>query len=263
MQKLKLTASFVRKLAPGVPARYADTEVPNLQVRVLASSISFYLRKRHGKTVHEICLGKYPDITLEEARSAALDKLGAIANYQDINAGSGRRNPLLREAFDFYLTTQRNPACVKSTIAHFAPLFDRKISEISPKEIKAVFDSMSDTPYAANNAVKYLSAAVNKLAQQLQIDLPDLTAGITYYKTVPRTRVMREDEAPKIISQLRDMVKWVLYRDQAEAILLMIYTGQRKSRVLGITGAQIDPEYRIWNVPGNQIKRPLELALND
>lgn len=263
MQKLKLTASFVKKLTPGTPARYADTEVPNLQVRVLASSISFYLRKRHGKTMHEICLGKYPDMTLEEARTAALDKLGAIANYQDIHAGSGRKSPLLREAFDFYLTTQSNQACVKSTLNHFAPLADRKICDISPEDVRQIFDSMKNTPYAANNAVKYLSAAVNKLARNLRMTLPDLTVSIQYHKTTPRTRVMREDEAPKIISRLKTLVNSPMYRDQAEAILLMIYTGQRKSRVLGITGEQIDPEYRIWNVPGNPIKRPLELALND
>ena len=263
MLKLKLTASFMKKLVPGNPARYADTEVPNLQVRVLTHSISFYLRKRHGKTMHEICLGKYPDMTLEEARSAALDKLGAIANYQNINAGSGRKNPLLREALELYIAEQRNPACVKSTVAHFAPLFERKIGDISPQEIKAVFDSMSNTPCAANNAVKYLSAAVNKLARRLQTNLPDLTIGITLNKTAPRTRVMREEEAPKIIDRLKKMAKSPLYCDQAEAILLMIYTGQRKGRVLGITGEQIDPEYKIWNVPGNPVKRPLEHAFND
>lgn len=263
MQKLKLTASFLKKLAPGIPARYADTEVPNLQVRVLTGSISFYLRKRHGRSMHEICLGKYPDMTLEEARIAALDKLGAIANYQDINAGSGRKNPLLREAVEHYLTTQRNAACAKSTLAHFAQFYDRKICDISPRDIKAVFECMANTPCAANNAVKYLSAAVNKLARQLRITLPDLTAGIVLYKTAPRTRVMREDEAPKIIDRLKRMAKLPLYRDQAEAILLAIYTGQRKSRVLGITGEQIDAEYRIWHVPGNEIKRPVELDLND
>lgn len=263
MEKLKLTASFIKKLEPGNLARYADTEVHNLQVRVMEKSISFYLRKRHGKTMHEICLGKYPDMTLEEARTAALDKLGAIANYQNINAGSGRKSPLLREAFEFYLTTQQNQSCVKSTLSHFAPLADRKICDIRPEEVRQIFESMHNTPTAANNAIKYLSAAINKLAKNLQIVLPDLTIFIQYNKTSPRTRVMREDEAPKIIAKLKEMVKSTLYRDQAEAILLMIYTGQRKGRVLAISADQIDPEYKLWNVPGNRIKRPHGLALND
>lgn len=263
MEKVKLTATFMKKLTPGMSVRYADSEIPGLQVRVLAQSISFYLRKRQKETIHEICLGKYPDMTLEEARTAALDKLGALANYQDINAASSRKIPLLREAFEFYISTQQNQSCVKSTLSHFSHLHNKRIVDISSDEIRSVFESMKSTPYAANNAIKYLSAALNKFSRQLQIELPDLTSGITLYKTVPRTRIMRECEAPAILEKLKSLSKQPLYQEQAEALLLMIYTGQRKSRVLGIRGDQIDTEFRRWDVPGNDIKRPVQHALND
>lgn len=263
MKKIKLTISFLKQLSPGEIVRYADSEVPGLQVRTMKQSVSFYLRKRHGGAVHEICLGKFPDMTLEEARRLALDKLGAIANHQDINAGSGRQQPLLREAVEAYIETQRSRAAVRSTLGHFAHLRERKIVDITPDEIRRVFESMKATPYAANSAIKYLSAAINSLARKLKTDLPNPTAGITLNPTAPRTRYMQEHEAPRIIGKLIEFAGYPLYRDQAEALLVMIYTGQRKGRILNMRGDQVDLAAGAWNVPGNDIKRPVRHVLND
>lgn len=263
MEKMRLTLAFIQKMKPGSGVRIADTEVPGLQVRAMAQSISFYIRKKHDGVMYESLIGKFPAMTLDEARRIALDKLGAIANYRDINAPSGRMDPLIRDACEFYIENSKSARWAKQALSKFDCIADRKIKTVSKIEIQQIFLSLKDTPVMANAAVRCLSAAINKLAKSLCIDIPNPAAGIKLNPVAPRTRTISEKEAPRIIAQLQTMAKTPFYREQAEAILLMLYTGQRKSRVLGIHISQIDCEYKIWHVPGNDIKRPVELALND
>lgn len=265
MEKIKLTATFMKKLSPGKVQRYADIEVPGMQVRVMTNSISFYFRKRHNGKLHEVILGKYPDITLEEARQMALTKLGAIANYENVNIPVARKQPLVKEAIAMWLEKQKYPQHTTPAMKYWAHLSEKKIAELVPDDINRVFNSMAQTPSMANHSVRYLKTAFNQLFRRLRMEnpVPYLFDDITPYPTAPRLRVMREDEAPKIIEALKAKTAIAMYADQAEAILLMIYTGQRKGRVLGISREQLDIEHRIWHVPGNNIKLPVELPLND
>jgi integrase len=265
MESLKLTVSFVKKLVPGPPERYADTEVPGLQVRVMPKKVCYYFSKRYNYKLHEFALGSHPDITLEEARQMAIDRLGALANHSEIQSVSSRRQPLVREAIAAWLEKQKYPQHTAPAMKYWTHLSDKKIADLVPSDIQSVFDAMFDTPSMANHCVRYLKTAFNQMFKKLRMEnpVPFLFDDIKPYPTAPRMRVMREDEAPKIIAALKDKMSSPMYADQAAAILVMIYTGQRKSRVLGITGAQIDIERRIWHVPGNNIKRPVELSLND
>lgn len=265
MEKLKLTVNFVKKLTPGENARYADSEVPGLQVRVGASSVAYYLRKRQGQKVHEIALGRHPDITLEEARQKALDKLGAIANYQQVNAPSSRRQPLVREAVELLLSKVSYPVKVSSVLGRWQFLFDRKICDLQPEVIKQTFESMADVPSVANHSIRYLKTAFNKIAQKLHIPNfnDELFEGITLYPEKPRLRFLQEDEAPKIIEAIKNLRSNYRYSAQADALMVMLYTGQRKSRVLRMHSSQIDRDFRIWSVPGNGNKLPVEHPIND
>lgn len=265
MESIKLTVAFVKKLVPGPAVRYADTDVPGLQIRVMPKKVCYYFSKRHNYKLHEVALGSHPDITLDEARQMALDKLGALANYQDVHAGTARRQPLVREAIDAWLQHQKYPQHTAPAMKHFAGLYDKKIADLVPEDINRIHRALHDTPSMANHAVRYLKTAFNQLFRNLRMEnpVPYLFDEIVKYPTAPRLRVMREDEAPRIIEAFKVKQQQPMYADQAAAILLMIYTGQRKGRVLAICGDQIDVETRTWHVPGNNIKQPVDLALND
>lgn len=265
MKTVKLTISFIKKLVPGKVERYSDTEVPGLQVRVSATKISYYFRKRHNYKVHEFVLGTHPDIMLEEARNMALERLAALSNYDDISSPVVRRQPTVKEAIALWLETQKDKAKAISSIKCFTPLENKKIAELVPADIERIFYGMKNTPSAANHAVRYLKCAINKIYRKLKTEnpVPFLFDGIVKYPQKARYRVMTEAEAPLIINKLKEYTRKGMYQDQAKAILLMIYTGQRRSRVLGIAVDQIDTDLKIWHVPGNDIKRPVNLPLND
>ena len=263
MRREKLTIRLLNSLQPGTEERIADTETRGLQVWTRRTAVCFYFVAKHkGRQFHQ-ALGRFPEMTLEEARRAVLDKMGALVNYGDIQAPSARKDPVLREAFALWLARQKNKASSTSAIKCWAHLAERRIVDIRPEEISAVFRAMRETPAAANHAVRYLGTAVNLMRKKLHIQLPDLVSHIERYPTAPRTRIMREDEAPKVFAKLKELTGRPLYAEQAEALLLMVYTGQRKSRVLALSADQIDEEFRIWHVPGSRTKIPHDHAFND
>lgn len=265
MEKIKISLAFMRKLSPGEPVRYADSEIPGFQVRVSPRCVSYYLRKRMGGKLYEVKLGNHPDITLEEARNKALEKLGGFANHKNPEAVSSRTSPIVREAIEFLIQSRSHPQKTKNAMKYWSHLYSKKISDLIPEDIESVFDAMEKTPYAANNAVRYLKAAFNKLFKKLRMPnpVPALFDGITLYPTKPRRRVMQTAESPEIIDKIKDLANIPRYHDQALALLLMIYTGQRKSRVLQMHGKDIDAENRTWYVPGNTNKLPVILPLNE
>lgn len=265
METVNFSISFLKKLVVGTTQRYADKTVAGLQVRVNKKSIAFYLRKKFNGKMYELLLGYYPAITLEEARQSALEKLAAIANYENINSPVVRQQPTVKEALDYWLSTLNNPQNYKYQLSCWMPIENKKISELVPSDISDIFYARSDTPYAANRSLEYLKAAINKTTKAFSLDnpVPMLFSKIVKFPMKPRVRVLMENEAPQIIDMLKIYARKPRYADQAEAILLMLFSGQRKSRVLGITVEQVDFENRIWHVPGNDIKRPVDLPLND
>ena len=277
MENVNLTISFLKKLSVGDNKKYADITTPGLQVWVGKKYITFYFRKKFKGKLYELTIGNYPAITLEEARQMALDKLAAIANYENIDSPVVRKQPTVREALDLWLEGVSDKRKNKSLIRCWISIQNKKIAELVSSDISTIFYSMRETPVAANHALKSLKAALNKTFKKYQLEnpVPFLFDKIEKYPEKPRIRTLLENEAPQIIDMLKKFAKKPLYADQAEAILLMLFTGQRKSRVLGISVEQIEDIARfdvikqmtiidhIWHVPGNDIKRPVDLPLND
>jgi integrase len=265
MEKVKLTISFMKKLLPGQGSKFADMEVPGLQVRVGANSVSYYLRKRQGKKIHEVAIGRHPDITLDEARQKALEMLGALANYQNIEAPSGRRQPTVRDAVELLISQMAHPAKTVSMMKHWEFLFDVKICDLTPEVIKSKFKSMAETPTAANRAVRYLKTAFNKISKKLNTPNfnDQLFADITPYPEKPRLRFLQESEAPKVIDAIKSLRSNYRYAAQADALLVMLFTGQRKTRVLHMNIGEINLATKEWYVPGNEKKREVTHPFND
>ena len=61
-----------------------DTEVTKLALRVTSSGAkSFFVVKRAGREMVWLRLGSFPDMTVEQARNAALTALSAFANNEN------------------------------------------------------------------------------------------------------------------------------------------------------------------------------------
>ena len=248
MEKVKITNNFLRKIIVGKPHKIADLEIPNLQLWIGATSMAFYLVKKVAGRQYNINLGRWPDITLDEARQAALRRLGALVNYQDMNAPSARNQPTIGDAIDYYISQRNNESTrksVSSTLSRFAFMRTRKIALVTHDEIAQVHKNFAATPASANRAVKYLSAAINSLSKNLGITINNPAAGIKYYPEYPRERFLRPSESPRFFDALLKLQQSPRHSVQADVILMMLYTGARKTNVCHMDFSEIT-EDGLW-----------------
>jgi integrase len=258
-EAVKITNAFLKKLEVGEKAKYVDTEIQGFQVVVGAKTIAFYVHKKVKQKIHRVSIGKYPLVSLEEARQEALKILSSLANYQIPEAIIERKQPTLNEAMEFYLTQVKNKKCVKSAFIHFSHLKHKTISNITCDDIASVHKRMHKTPAAANNAVKYISAAISKITRKLALDINNPTRNIKLYPRTKRKRFLSETEAPKIITALQKLQKSKRHAVQADALLVMVYTGARKSNVLQMNINEI--ERNIWTIPEEKAKAGKEIVV--
>ena len=266
MKVEKITLKMLNTLKPGTESKIADADLHNLQVWTRKTAVCFYfVAKYHGKQYHQM-LGRYPDITLEEARQKVLDKLGKLANHANINAGSPRLLPTVGNVIDFYMLSVNGESNIKVCQSYFAKisfLRNRKICDLKKVELQMLHDQMSDTPVMANRVFKKLSAAISFFIRENEIELANPARNIRMFKEKPRLRFLSEDEAPKVIDALKSLQKHGQYSAQADAILMMIYTGQRKSNVLAMNTSEVNNG--IWVIPKDKSKTSIEIVvpLND
>lgn len=264
MNKIKFTIRWLNGLKPGTPAKFADTETRGFQVWVTKTSLNFYFVMKHkGKQFHQ-CVGRYPDMKLEEARADVLKRLGGLANFGKIDAPAARRQPTIGEAIDAFCESFQNEKTKRNYVGYlrtFANFRDRKISEVTHEEIVNFHAAMKEHPVMANHAVKALATAISRLYESLEItDYSNPARNVTLYKEYPRKRFLDEQEAPAIIQELEKMTAEPLYHVQAFALLMMIYTGQRKSNVLAMDYSEIWNN-ETWLVPRDKAKGGEDIAV--
>lgn len=266
-EKVHFTLRFVQSLKAGEEKRYADTEINGLQIWVGRQKITYYLRKRGNGQAHTIKIGTLPGMTLQEAKQSALQKLGALANYNDIEAPSGRQIPKVQDAINYYYT--RKPAQAvnkyKCFFKFFAHLNHRPITEIKFEDIEAIHKSLKATPALANMAIKVFCAALHRLCVRLHISYSNPAAGLQYYVCKSRKRYLTKEELPRFFSAVQQVSQNSKYTMACDVILFLLYTGVRRTNGSYIKLEDIDFSTKIWTIPANEYKtrKTQEISLDD
>lgn len=111
----KITKSYVDKLSTPETGQafIRDTELKGFAVRVTSSGAkSFLLEKRIDGKVKRLILGRYPELTVEQARKEAHKLLGYIAtgrNRVTEKKQETLQGTTLKQAFDDFVKTRKNP----------------------------------------------------------------------------------------------------------------------------------------------------------
>lgn len=255
----KINLALLKALMPGESLIISDTDIRGFYIRVGKRSISFYVRKKQLGRDHVICLGRWPDIKPDEARRDAQKIIGAIVNFQEPEAGAANRYPTIAEAIDWYVKKAKNKDNAISVMRYWHHLRSRRIAEVTQSDVRCVHERLSDKPYTANNAVKYLSGAISGLLKQLGLQTPNPALGIDKYPSIPRKRFLTEEEAPRLMDALRQLQKSGIHAVQADALLMMIFTGQRKGNVLAMNLSEIERD--VWVIPREKSKNGKEIIV--
>jgi integrase len=244
-----------------IPAKgYAlvwDDELKGFGLRVTASGVkSFILQKRiHGKD-HRITLGRYGEITTEQARKDAQVKAGVIAGGGDPVADK-RRAALATKTLAEVLADygEARNAIRESTRKDMAGVLKRysadwlkkPINTITPdKVLKRHKKVGQDAPAAANKWARYLRALLNFAAGRYTDTegRPILTDNAV--KVLSRARSWYRVERRQSVIQPHQIAPWwaavmALGNDaHRDYLLTLILTGLRKEEGRGLAWADVD-----------------------
>ena len=276
-----LTDVAIRKLASPASGQLEvwDSRLPGFGIRVSSKGTrSFVLLYRYNGRSRRLTLGRYPILSLADARAKAKQALADVAKQTDPGdakkaARSGRSIEgygLIFELFasefiEKYAAPQNKDWRESQRIfaRDFIPHWrDRDIREISKADVTKIIDGIvaRGSPGAANHALAAIRRLFNWAVERGVIDLSPVQGLKPPAKSIPRDRVLGDNELMRV---------W----QAAEAdgypfgplVLLLILTGQRRGEVAGMRWCDLDFEARSWILPGelNKSGRTHELPLTD
>ncbi|MBY0272730.1 MAG: tyrosine-type recombinase/integrase [Alphaproteobacteria bacterium] len=276
MKKQDSSLNFTRKSldalrAPGVGKRLYvyDTRVRGLEMMVTengAKSFKVY-RKVNNKPVR-VTLGKYPEMTIEQARDEAQLIITEMIKGKNPNDEKKklRAETSLGEMFTMYMkrhskpnnkTWKSNERDVPRFLGH---LFQKKLSAISKHEIQILHEKIRQENglYQANRLLDRIKAIYNK-AIEWGWEGINPVHGVKKFKEKSRERFLHPDELPRFFESL-DAEQNDTIRDY---IYVSLFTGVRKSNVLAMRWEDIYLERREWLLPDTKNDDPLRVHLID
>lgn len=268
-----LNINFTKKAITNLPlptngrTTYHDRTKRGLKLLVRPSGTKtfFLYRKIQGKP-ERIMIGRFPELTIEQARKE-VDKLNAkIA--EGINPNEEKRairNEItLGELFNQYL--EQHAKIYKKSWQEDQSQFRRYLSDWGAKKLSAITKKQiqklhadvgtNNGHYAANRLLALLHIMFNK-AIEWGWEYPHPAHGIKKFKEKSRDRFIQSDELPRFFEAISEEPN----ETARDYILISLLTGARRSNVLAMRWEQINFDLAIWTIPetktGESHKVPL------
>lgn len=249
---------------------YHDTKVNGLHLRISSTGIkTFSVFKRiKGGNPERITLGRYPDMTIDQARRRTMEINLAIADGR--NPAEAKRNLkselLFSDLFEEYLERHSKPK--KKTWTedqekyknHIEkPLGKRKLSEIDRAAISLIHSNITTRsgPIAANRILALISSVFG-WAISAGLWENNSAIGIKRNKEKSRDRFIQSDELPRFFQALSEEPNGTV-RDY---ILISLLTGARRSNVCSMKWQDINFERAEWRIEATKNDTPQTVTLS-
>ena len=234
---------------------YHDTVLKGLVVIVYTASKTFHVYKFvDGKPIKPK-LGKFPDMTVEQARKEAAQMLGSIAKGDPIVS---KRVPKptglnLGELVEHYINEYAQYHCTtwEEMRKNLRRCFDLWLStpatEITRPDVQQQMNVLGKErgQHTANRAYDDLRAVFTWSIKYGYHSGDNPCNDITKFKTRSRERFIRPDEFEAFLEGLKTE-KNIPFRDY---VYLSLFTGARQGNVLAMRWDQINFDLGLWHIP--------------
>lgn len=276
---------------------YHDTKATGLQLRVTSNGVKTFslFRRIKGGNPERLTLGRFPDMTVEQARKQAAQYNLVIESGN--NPAQAKRKArrdaegefTLRQAFDRYVADHltaygkrsvtamqdnfarylgevpdgiKKPHGKKRTKPDCAVNWERrKLSSIESDEVRRLMISLKDEigAHTANRTLELLRAIYNKMIEWKSYAGENPCQGMAKFPMQSRERFITGEELPRFYESLSKVEN----KDFRDFVLLSLTTGARKANVLAMKWNDINFDNLIWTVPGEFSKNgsPLTVPL--
>jgi len=245
---------------------YHDTKVSGLHLRISSTGIktfSVFKRIRSGNP-ERITLGRYPDMTIDQARRKTMEINLAISDGRNPAEAKRKLRSELRFSglFEEYLERHSKPkkktwtedlGKYKNHIEK--PLGKRKLSEIDRAAIALIHSNITKAghPIAANRILALISSVFGwAISAGLWENNPAI--GIRRNKERSRDRFIQSDELPSFFKALSEEPNGTV-RDS-------LLTGARRSNVCSMKWQDINFERAEWRIEETKNDTPPTVTLS-
>lgn len=252
---VRFTDAYIKSLKSATKRydRY-DANLAGFGIRVSTSGIKSWVAfSRNMERKTRVTLGRYPQISLGEARQRAMN---ALLEMADGEFKRSNKPQLFEHALDDWY--QKDQAQNKSFLQvknamelHVRPhLKDFKLLNIEKRDIIKIIDRIAErAPTQANRVLAFTKRFFNWCVSRDLLAISPAN-GIGKAKTeTSRDRVLSKDELTAVYNATFQMPYpfGPLFR-------VLIFTGQRLNEVAGATWPEIDLDARKWKLPRDRSK---------
>jgi len=251
--------------APGKRLEVYDTKIPGLLMRITdrgTKTFTVYGRVNGGNPTR-VNVGRYPNMSIEQARKKALDYLGMMANGTNPNTekkAARAKGMTLQEVLDNYLTDRDlKPRTIKDyrevTAEVFPDWLDRPILNLTKDMIGARHRKHGERSKArANNAMRVLRALFNYAAAKYEDEngeplikdnpVKRISDTRSWYRVRRRQTYIKPHDLPAWFSAVMDLP----VERERDYFLTMLFTGLRSGEAARLEKAKIDLRDRTFTI---------------
>lgn len=243
-----------------------DETCPGLTLCITANgSRTYYLYRKIEGRPHRLKLGRFTDITLEDARRLANKQKGRIADGQNPAADkqTARNDATFGEAFRIFIDRHKKPH--RKTWkddenrydTHLTAWASRRARTITSDDVITVRNRVANSASnaTANRVLSLISVVFNTVIK----DPPyNPCRGVDRLPEIPRQRYLTRDEVAKLMKAI-DAEQPIA----ADFFRLCLFTGQRRGNVLAMKWSDINLEAETWRIAGEETKngQPISVPL--
>lgn len=264
LSSLPIPASEQRKV-------YHDAKTTGLQLRVTSTGIKTFsvFRRVKGGAPERMTLGRFPDMTIEQARRLAATVNSAIedgANPAKVKRAH-KSEVTFGEVFTDFLDKRRNKSGkplsertkdeYKSGVRlHLGPLKAAKLSQISREDIKRIHAKIGKkAPTQANRIKALVSSVYSYAAEHHGYTGENPGSGIQGYAENQRDRFAQTGELPRLFEALS-------VEPMRDFFLIALLTGARRSNVMAMRWENVSLEEALWRIPHTKGGKPQNVTLS-
>ena len=271
----KTTANFAVKTLdvlepapPGKRYRVYHAAIPGFFLEVTdRGTKTFKFRKRMGRQIQTLTLGRYPELKIAAAKRMATRYAGAMVegtNPQDAKVAE-REELTLGEFFQEYMERHAKPHKKSwkqdetQFRLHLEKLKSRPLSSIEHSDILNRHLAVRDAagPYAANRMLALVHCLYEKADEWGFYAGKNPARKIKRFREQSRERFLEADEIPRFFQALAD--------DDNETVrdflLICLLTGARRANVQSMAWDQVNLERATWSIPDTKSGRPHTVPL--
>jgi integrase len=266
LEKLSLSSNNSR-------AYFYDLKVRGLGVSITSKgTITFIVYRKISGKPERVTLGRYPDLSIENARNMALEVNSQFAQGKSPAEEKRKAKAELRfqDVFAHYL--EKHAKVHKKSWKndedqyklYLARWKNRKLSTLTQYEIESLHSEIGKNNglYAANRVLALISVVFRKAIDWGWISV-NPAIGVKKFKEKSRDRFLHGGELPRFFKALTEEPS----KTMADFFMISLLTGARKENVLSMQWKDINFDNRIWTIPdtknGESLKLPLSVEVAD